>query len=132
MRSSAMARKVLKVGIMPYQEMKARTVAIARGRYKPSPGEPKVWFTSLKSLASVLSEENRALLQAIREHNPESITELEQITGRAVSNLTRTLHTLERYGLVALEPAKVSGKKGGRVPLKPVVLADGLDFRLSF
>lgn len=127
-----MARKVLKVGIMPYQEMKARTVAIARGRYKPSPGEPKVWFTSLKSLASVLSEENRALLQAIREHNPESITELEQITGRAVSNLTRTLHTLERYGLVALEPAKVSGKKGGRVPLKPVVLADGLDFRLSF
>ncbi|OFW00201.1 MAG: hypothetical protein A3G20_04540 [Acidobacteria bacterium RIFCSPLOWO2_12_FULL_59_11] len=127
-----MARKVLKVGIMPYQEMKARSVAIAKGRYKPSPGEPKVWFASLKSLASVLSEENQALLQLIRERNPESITELEEITGRAVSNLTRTLHTLERYGLIALEPAKISGKKGGRVPLKPVVLADGLDFQLSF
>ena len=127
-----MARKVMKVGIMPYEEMKARTVAIARGKLKPSPDEPKIWFTSLRSLASVLSEENRTLLQAIREHNPESITELEEITGRAASNLTRTLHTLERYGFVALEPAKPSKKKGGRSPLKPVVLADGLDFQLSF
>lgn len=127
-----MARKAMKVGIMPYEEMKARTIAIAKGKYRPSPDEPKIWFTSLRSLASVLSEENQALLQAIREHNPESITELEEITGRATSNLTRTLHTLERYGFVALEPAKSPNRKGGRSPLKPVVLADGLDFKLSF
>ena len=127
-----MARKVMKVGIMPYEVMKARTIAIAKGKYRPSPSEPKIWFTSLRSLASVLSEENQNLLQAIREHNPESITELEKITGRAASNLTRTLHTLERYGLVVLEPAKPKKIKGGRSPLKPVVLADGLDFRLSF
>jgi predicted transcriptional regulator len=68
-----MAKKVLKVGIMPYREMKARTLAIARGQYKPRPDEPKVWFASLKSLASVLSEQNQALLQTIRERNPESI-----------------------------------------------------------
>ncbi|MGQ0545542.1 MAG: HVO_A0114 family putative DNA-binding protein [Betaproteobacteria bacterium] len=122
----------MKVGIMPYREMKARTLAIARGRYKPRPDEPKVWFNSLRSLASVLSEENQALLQAIREHNPESIAELEQITGRAASNLTRTLHTLERYGLVELKPAACAAKAGGRAPLKPVVLADGVDFELSF
>ena len=93
-----------------------------------------MWFASIKSLASVLSEENQALLQIIRERNPESITELEQITGRAASNLTRTLHTLERYGLVALKATKPLHKKGkgGRAPLKPVVLADGLDLRLSF
>ena len=127
-----MARKVMKVGIMPYREMKARTIAIARGRYKPSADEPKLWFTSLKSLASVLSEENQALLQAIRERNPESIAELEKITGRATSNLTRTLHTLEHYGLVALEPAKSVAKKGGRAPLKPVVLADAVDLEVSF
>ena len=127
-----MAKKVMKVGIMPYRDMKARTIAIARGRYKPSPGEPKVWFTSLRSLASVLSEENQALLQAIREHNPESIAEPEEITGRAASNLTRTLHTLERYGFVALETTTRARKRGGRAPLKPVVLADGLDFQLSF
>ena len=127
-----MTRKVMKVGIMPYETMKARTIAIAKGKYRPAPSEPKIWFTSLRSLASVLSEENQSLLQAIREHNPESITELEEITGRAASNLTRTLHTLERYGFVALEPAKPAKRKGGRSPLKPVVLADALDFRLSF
>ena len=126
-----MARKTLKVGIMPRKEMKARTIAIARGRRKPAPDEAKVWFTSLKSLASVLSEDNQALLQAIREHNPESIAELQKLTGRAASNLTRTLHTLERYGLVELQPAPVGGK-GGRAPVRPVVLTDGVDFELSF
>lgn len=126
-----MPRKSIKVGIMPLRDIKARTIAIARGQYKPAPDEPKVWFTSLKSLASVLSEDNQALLQAIRDNNPESIAELEQITGRAASNLTRTLHTLELYGLVELQPAPVKGK-GGRAPVRPVVLADGVDFQLSF
>lgn len=127
-----MAKRVLKVGIMPYREMKARTLAIARRQYKPRPDEPKVWFSSLKSLAGVLSEQNQALLQAIREHNPESIAELERITGRAASNLTRTLHTLEHYGLVELKPAAAAPGAGGRAPLKPVVLADGVDLELSF
>ena len=127
-----MARKVMKVGVMPYRDMKARTIAIARGRYKPTSGEPKVWFTSLKSLASVLSEDNQALLQAIREHNPESIAELQEITGRAASNLTRTLHMLERYGLIELQVAPRTLGRAGRAPLKPVVLADGVDLQLSF
>jgi predicted transcriptional regulator len=126
------AKKVMRVGIMPYREMKARTIAIARGEYKPRPDEPKVWFSSLKSLASVLSEDNQALLQVIREHDPQSIAELERITGRAASNLTRTLHTLEHYGLVELRPGGPAQKAGGRAPLKPVVLADGVDLQLSF
>lgn len=127
-----MNKTTIKVGIMPYRDLKARTLAIARGELKSSPEEPKVWFTSLKSLASVLSEDNQALLQAIREHHPKSIAELEQITGRAASNLTRTLHTLERYGLVELVPAAPVKGKGGRVPLKPVVRADRVTFEVSF
>lgn len=125
-----MAKRVLKVGNLPYREMKARMLAIARGQYKPRPDEPKVWFASFKSLASVLSEQNQALLQTIREHNPESIAELEELTGRAASNLTRTLHTLERYGLVELKPAAQRAR--GRAPLKPVVLADALDLEVNF
>ena len=134
-----MATRTLKVGIMPYAEMKARTIAIAKGKHKPSANEPKVWFSSIKSLANVLSEENQALLQVIREHSPESISELEQLTGRRVSNLTRTLHTLERYGLVSLRKTRTgtavkikAARKSGRAPLKPVVMADAIDLKLSF
>ena len=134
-----MARKAMKVGIMPYEEMKARTIAIAKGSYKPAGSEPKVWFSSIKSLANVLSEANQTLLQVIREHNPESISELEQLTGRRASNLTRTLHTLESYGIISLKQARIgagikikAARKSGRAPLKPVVMADAIDLRLSF
>ena len=34
--------KTLRVGVANYQEMKARTMAIARGEHKPGVDEPKV------------------------------------------------------------------------------------------
>ena len=39
---------MLKVGIASYDEMKARAMAMARGKSRVLPGEPKVWFTSTK------------------------------------------------------------------------------------
>jgi hypothetical protein len=47
--------KTLKIGIASYKDMKARTMAIAQGKLKPKPGDPKVWFTSTESFAKVLS-----------------------------------------------------------------------------
>jgi predicted transcriptional regulator len=44
----------LKVGIASLEQYKARSMAIARGEYVPSPGEPKVWFQSLETLVQVL------------------------------------------------------------------------------
>jgi len=73
----------LKVGITSYEDMKARTMAIARGEYKPKRGEPKVWFTSMGSFARVLSDRNRALLELIAEAQPDSIAELASLSGRA-------------------------------------------------
>lgn len=40
----------------------------------------------MRSLAQVLSENNRALLRVIREHQPESLSQLAQFSGRAPSN----------------------------------------------
>ena len=57
--------KTLRVGIASYEEMKARSLAIVRGSYKPSADEPKVWFTSAESFARILSNRNRALLPAL-------------------------------------------------------------------
>lgn len=97
-----MKSKTLYVGIMSREEYQKRTIAIAKGEYKPKPHEPKVWFESIKSLAQVLSNENQMLLKVIAEKNPHSISELEALTGRKKSNLSRTLKTLERYGIVEL------------------------------
>jgi predicted transcriptional regulator len=94
--------KTAKIGIAPYGELKARTVAIARGKHKPKPGEPKVWFTSVESFAKVLSSKNRALLATIAETPPGSLRELAERTGREPSNLSRTLKMMERYGFVRL------------------------------
>ena len=49
----------LKIGIATYDQMKARTMAIAKGEHKPKRGEPKVWFTSMESFARILSEGQR-------------------------------------------------------------------------
>ena len=62
-----MNQKVLHIGIMPYQDYKKRSLAIARGEYRPQPGEPKVWFESVRSMAQVLSNENQVLLKTILE-----------------------------------------------------------------
>jgi predicted transcriptional regulator len=94
--------RVLRIGIASREEMRARTIAIARGEYTPGPKEPKVWFTSIESLAQVLSTNNQLLLELIRRLRPASMRELAQLSGRAESNLSRTLHTMERYGLVRL------------------------------
>jgi predicted transcriptional regulator len=56
----------------------------------------------MRSLAEVLSDDNRALLRVIREEQPDSLTRLADLTGRAPSNLSRTLKTMERYGLVEM------------------------------
>ncbi|WP_230281030.1 helix-turn-helix domain-containing protein [Croceicoccus sp. Ery15] len=95
--------KTLKIGIANPADYKARTMAIARGELKPSAQGPKVWFTSIESLAKVLSDRNRELLALIAEEKPESLQDLAERTGRAKSNLSRTLKTMEHYGLVRFE-----------------------------
>ncbi|MDN5870010.1 MAG: helix-turn-helix domain-containing protein [Nitrococcus sp.] len=97
-----MATQVMKVGIMAREQYIQRTLAIARGKYRPGRDEPSIWFESLKSLAEVLSERNQALLELIQARKPRSLKVLERLTGRSVSNLSRTLKTLERHGLVEL------------------------------
>lgn len=94
--------KAIVIGIMPQEQIRAWILAIARGEYKPKPGEPKVWFTSMKSLSEVLSDENRALLKVIREVKPESIAALAEATGRTPGLLSRTLKTLSNYGIVEM------------------------------
>ncbi len=117
-----MKRKTVKIGIISRQGYKNRTLAIARGEYRPAPNEPKIWFESLQSVSQVLSNENQELLKIILEQNPESIKELEQASGRKSSNLSRTLKMMAGYGIVELEKCSRS--------VRPIVKAT--DFKIEF
>ncbi len=117
-----MTIKKMKIGVISREDYKKRTIAIAKGEYKPKRGEPKIWFESVQSIAQVLSSENQELLKIINEHKPESLKELEEVSGRKRSNLSRTLKTMSRYGIVEL--VKQERK------VKPLVKAT--DFKVEF
>jgi predicted transcriptional regulator len=117
-----MTKKTIKIGIISRENYKNRTIAIARGQYKPKRGEPKIWFESVQSMAQVLSSENQELLRIIKEKKPQSLKQLEAVSGRKRSNLSRTLKTMSHYGIVDLI-------KQDRT-VKPVVKAT--DFKVEF
>jgi predicted transcriptional regulator len=117
-----MSIKVMTVGIISKEEYMRRTIAIAKGTYVPKKADPKIWFESLNSMSQVLSAENQELLRLIIEHKPHSLVELEELSARRKSNLSRTLKTLAKYGIVDLE--KVKGK------IVPKVKAT--DFKVEF
>lgn len=113
----------LRVGIATYDDMKARTMAVARGEHRVAPDEPKVWFSSTESFGKVLSAGNRDLLRVIVEQAPGSLDELARMTGKAKSNLSRTLRTMAGYGLVRLE-------RGDRGRITPRVTYDRVELDL--
>jgi predicted transcriptional regulator len=113
----------LKVGIASYEDMKERTMAIARGERQDTADDPQVWFLSTESFARILSSGNRELLRTIADNSPDSLEELARLTGRAKSNLSRTLKTMAHYGIVRLD-------RGERGRVKPTVLADRVELEL--
>jgi len=107
--------EVLKIGIMPREQFQKRVLDVAAGHTKINKDDPKVWFSSIKSLSEVLSDNNVRLLKIIEEAKPKTLKDLAELSGRQVSNLSRTLKTMERYGIVELK--KVSRS------IEPVVKA---------
>lgn len=61
------------IGIAPQQAIRAR--AIARGERRPTAGEPKIWFTSMQSLADACEStdrrEDRGLALLVRQRGRE-------------------------------------------------------------
>ena len=117
--------RILRIGIASRDQVRDRMRAVARGELRPKPDDPKIWFTSIESLAQVLSTRNRELLEIIRRTNPASLQDLAARSGRRVSNLSRTLRTMERYGLIRLD------RRGARIAPKVGFDRISLDVRLD-
>jgi predicted transcriptional regulator len=119
-----MSRKTLKVGIAPRSVVFEHMRDVVSGRRRRAADDPDIWFSSVESFAKVLSDKNRALLSMIAETEPDSIDALAATSGRAKSNLSRTLRTMERYKLVRLD--KGQGRK-----LRPVVTFERVQLSLK-
>ena len=118
-----MKKSVMRIGILSKDDYRKRTIAIAKGEHIPKKNEPTVWFESMKSLGQILSGQNQQLLRIIRDSAPDSLTELEKVSGRKKSNLSRTLKTLSNYGIVDLVREKGT--------VRPVVKATEFKVELS-
>jgi predicted transcriptional regulator len=92
--------KMLKVGIATVPQQRARSLAIAAGTRKRGADEPYVWFPTVAAMARVLSDENMALLRALREQQPDTMDSLAKVVGKQAPNVSRSLHTMAEYGLV--------------------------------
>ena len=57
-------------------------------------------------LHACLSAKNRELRETIRRTSPQSLAELAERTSRKKPNLSRTLKTMEQYGLVQISRNK--------------------------
>src|SRR2546423_10839911 len=88
----------LKIGIASYEQMKARTMAVARGERRVAAGEPQGWFTSTESFAQVLSAGNPELFRIIAEKGPGSLDDPAPPTRPGQSNLLPTLNDMEGDG----------------------------------
>jgi predicted transcriptional regulator len=77
----------LKIGIADTEQMKARTLRIARGEEQPSPDDPKVWFISTDlSPRSVGTQPRNAAPD--RGAGAGFLDALAELTGRANQPLT--------------------------------------------
>ena len=77
----------------------------------------------MKSLAEVLSDDNRALLKIIRDTKPESVSSLAAATGRKPGNLSRTLKTMSNYGIVEMRREKKQVRPIVKATEFPIVAA---------
>ena len=91
--------------IIGHSDLRREITAVARGDKQAPEWAGTQTFESIEALGRLLTPENRQLMALIRDRKPQSIAELAEISGRAASNLARTLAKLEAIGLVKMEGA---------------------------
>ena len=78
------------------EEMRAVVRGDERASSRPFKAETAI------DLFGILTPSNRALLQAIGRDRPDSVSRLAELTGRAQSNVSRSLQELAKFGLVRM------------------------------
>ncbi|PSQ07127.1 transcriptional regulator [Halobacteriales archaeon QS_5_68_33] len=88
--------------------------------------QPILNFGSYAELSRLLSQKNLELLDAVFEHEPESIREAAELVNRDYKQVHRNLSELEDIGVIEFE-----GGGSGQAK-KPVLAYDGLEIDIPF
>lgn len=123
---------MMKPRVQGMNDLEAEMRAVARGERVAPADAAKPSFESAEALIRLLTPENRTLLRTIRDKQPQSIADLERMTGRKAPNLIRSLTKLEALGLVQLReeqprtiPTAIAGKL--RVEIDPYAMNDRVE-----
>jgi len=101
--------------------LEERLAAIDAGE-DVEPSEPTLSIEDLETFGHIFRPITLELLEAIVEHEPDSIRELARIVDRHPPEVTENVHELVDYGLIEIE-------EGGRSK-RPVVWYDEIDVDL--
>jgi len=99
------------------RDLREEMRSVARGERAPAP------LPASAMLSTLSSPGNLDLLRIISQEQPASVSQLAERTGRAQSNVSRSLQMLARHGLIRLE------REGKEV--RPVPLARAVDVDLT-
>ncbi|MBS1983110.1 MAG: MarR family transcriptional regulator [Bdellovibrionales bacterium] len=91
---------------------------------KPDLNPDVLFCDSYDSMTSLMTEARFAVIEAIKEHKPDSMYQLAKILERDQANVFRDVKALVEIGILELEAIK----KDGRELQKPVLLYDKIIF----
>ena len=119
----------LKVTVGERDRLDQRTrhrIKVAQECEELDDAQPILDFGSYAELSRLLSQKNLELMEAIFEHEPESIREAAELVDRDYKQVHRNLSELEDIGVIEFE-----GGGSGRAK-KPVLAYEGLEIDIPF
>ena len=85
------------------RELRDEMKAVARGERVPPAHANAPVYESADALLRLLTPDNRKLLAMIAQKQPKSVAALALLSGRAESNLSRTLAKLQSAGIIRMD-----------------------------
>lgn len=107
-------------------ERTRRRIKAAQEGEELGDAQPVLNFESYADLDRLLSQKNLELLEAIAEHEPDSISDAAELVDRDYKQVHRNLSELADLGVITFE-----GGGSGR-PKKPLLAYDGLEIDIPF
>jgi predicted transcriptional regulator len=118
-----MKAKKVQMGIKPLRqglnEFAETFKAVQRGE-KVTPQPVGIYFTNFEAFRKAMTPQRFVLLKMIREKQPGSISELAEMAGRDIKNVSEDVRALAGLGLVEL--AKSGRNKAPRVRFEKITL----------